>query len=132
MAREAPAPAKEKGWKDLPEAKSFKWTSIGQRFEGTVLQLKKSSKYKDGHLLKMRRTTDGQVYIVGAPMRLAQAVEDNDLIGKEVRITFTDTEETRSGTLKHFNIRVKDDDDDAGSGSDDDDGTDFPGPDDTD
>ena len=90
----------------LPDANLFQWTTVNQQLTGTVLELKKSSTYKDGWLAKVRQD-DGKVVIMGCPVKLQQAILDHRLVGKRCRITMVEVEKRERGkTLKHFTVQV--------------------------
>ena len=81
-----------------------KWGKRGDRVQGTILRMELSKKYEGDNYVLTMRTDDGKKIAVSAPLKLREAVEDNDLIRKRVVIIYADDTATKGGTVKEFKI----------------------------
>jgi hypothetical protein len=83
-----------------------KWDKRGQRVQGTLLRMELSKKYEGENYVLTLRDDDGKKIAVSAPLKLREAVEDNELIGKRVVIIYSDDTPSKGGTVKEFKIGI--------------------------
>lgn len=95
------------GYEDVPMGGDwYKWESPGQFLEGKLVSLENSTKYAGKGMVARMQTADG-VVAFSAPLVLEQAVRDNSLIGRELRIIFTGERTVAGGELKEFKVQAK-------------------------
>lgn len=82
----------------------FKWETPGDRVTGTVLRLELSKKYGEGNYILLMRDDDGKRIAVSAPLKVREAVQDNDLIGERIVIVYAGDTATKGGNVKEFKI----------------------------
>lgn len=95
-------------WGDeLPQREGFSWDSIGKSLTGVLIELVPSDKYPGVNRIKVLQD-DQQMVIASCPVRLQQQIDDHQLLGQRVKITYVDNIRTQRGNdVKDFRVQLR-------------------------